>query len=198
MDPEAERVKLLLAEKVYIEQRISSNLDLQQKVIAGGLTAVITALGWVLSAKTDMSKASLAMVLLSIVSISALSVLMAVIYGGFALGAIRFKEEVLGSELQALLATKTSVFGALRATRVGAAGRPIALATTFLYMAHVGLSVAVYVGALLTAEWGSAGRFAWSLVAGAVVAGTLLAGSIISLWTLVWAIRHTDRGERWS
>jgi hypothetical protein len=189
VDQEAERVNLLLAEKAYIEQRINSNLGLQQKVLGAGLTAVITALGWVFSA--NVCTASGSIILLSIVSISAVSVLMTVVYGGFALGAIRFKEDVLGEELQSILATKSGVFGALRATSLGVAGRPIAFATTFLCLAHIGLSITVYVGALVRA---SGSHPAWPLKAGAVVAGFLLAGSIVGLAILARAIRKSEAG----
>jgi hypothetical protein len=193
MDAEAEQVKLLLAEKAYIEQRITANLDLQQKVIAAGLTAVIAALGWVFSGQVAPPLHSLVMILLSIVSISALSVLMAVIYGGFTLGAISFKEEVLGAALQESLATQ-KVLSALKATRAGPAGKPIALATTFLCLAHVGLNIAVYVGAVAARIFGSGNGFEWPFVVGTVIAGTLLAGSILSLWSLICAIRTVQRG----
>jgi hypothetical protein len=46
-DPEV--LKLLLAEKTYIERRLNANLDLQHKVIAVGFAAMVTALGWVFS-----------------------------------------------------------------------------------------------------------------------------------------------------
>lgn len=101
MDQNAEQVNLLVAEMAYIEQRINSNIDLQEKVVGGGLTAVITALGWVFSAK--MCTASCLIILLTIVSISAVSILMVVLYGGFALGGIEFKKNVLGGELQSSL-----------------------------------------------------------------------------------------------
>ena len=193
MDPEAERTKLLLAEKTYIEQRISSNLDLQQKVMAGGLTAVFTALGWALSSPADTPK-SLSMILFSIVSISALSGLMAVIYGGFALAAIVFKEEVLGVEFETLLATKTRVFGSLKTSQDGAAGRLISLATSLLYVGHIGLGVTVYVSALLVADWGSANHPMWSSIAGAIVAGGFLAASIVSVLAFVRTVRQVNRG----
>jgi hypothetical protein len=193
MDTQSEQVKLLLAEKAHIEQRITANIELQQKVIALGFTAVITTLGWLFSAKPDLQLNSLVIILLSIVSISALSVLMAVIYGGFALSAILFKEEVLGVALQEILAMQ-KVFSSLKATQLGPASRPINIATAFLCLAHVGLSVTVYVGAVATQIVGSTNGFGGPFVVGAVIAGTLLTGSVLSLWSLNSAIRIAQRG----
>jgi hypothetical protein len=193
MDAAAEQVKLLLAEKAYMEQRITANIDLQQKVIAAGLTAVIAALGWVFSAKVDLPLNSLVMILLSLVSISALSLLMAVIYGGFALAAISFKQEVLGAALQKLLETH-EILNALKAARTGPAGRSIELATGSLCLAHGGLNVAVYFGAVV-ARLSSAGMgLDWPFAVGAVVAGALLVGSLLSLVSLIRASRRFQRG----
>jgi hypothetical protein len=194
VDLEAEQVRVLLAEKAYIEQRISTNLDLQQKVIAGGLTLVISALGWGFSGGTKMSGPPHTIALLSIVSISALSVLMGVLYAAFALAAIRFKENVLGTEFHALLAIKPSIFAALRATRDSPAGGVITITTGLLFGAHITLSIVVYVAAFLTAEWGAADPLARWLPAGVVVAGLLLAGSIVSLGSWVRAMIQTDNG----
>lgn len=185
MDLEAERVDLLLAEKAYIENRISSNLDLQIKVLGTGLTAVITALGWVFSANVCAS--SRAMILLTIVSISAISVLMTVLYGGYALGGIKFKQEVLGGELQSALGIKPSVVGALGAIRLGVAGVPIKIATVSLCLAHIFLSIAVYAGALCSLRC----FYDRPRLIGVFIAGLLLAASIVGLVALMRAAQKS-------
>lgn len=197
VDSEAEQVRLLLAEKAYIEQRINANLDLQQKVAGAGLGAVITALGWVCTTRPELPAPSIVTILFAIVSISALSVVMAVIYGGLALGAMTFKQDVLGAQLQSILHTPAGIFGALRATGLGVAGRTIAVATKILYGAHLGLSVAVYLiavgvglGAMVGSDGAAAARLAWLLPAGALVAGGMLVGSIVSLSTFRRAVKR--------
>jgi hypothetical protein len=75
MELDAEHLKLLLSEKTYIEGRISSNLDLQQKVLAVGFTATITALGWLSTTRGEFPTHSIVLILLAIVSFNALTIL---------------------------------------------------------------------------------------------------------------------------
>jgi hypothetical protein len=201
MELDAEHLKLLLSEKTYIEGRISSNLDLQQKVLAVGFTATITALGWLSTTRGEFPTHSIVLILLAIVSFNALTILMTVAYGAFALGALHYKTKVLGKAFQRLLLlpAEENFLDPVTATRSTPARLAFTFATGFLSLSEVALSFVIYGYALMTAEW-TRGKWLvegasveWPLVVGFVVAGLLLGGSTASLGIFYCAIQRAER-----
>ena len=184
MDADSEHLKLLMAQRAYTEQRITANLDLQQKVIGAGLTAVLTALAWIFGAKTELDAGGQAMVLLAIVAISALSVLMAAVYGAWALGGMVFRDEVLDVALKNALSAR-EVFSPFKETWAGPAARPIAIGSVCVWGAHLLLSGVVYVGVLVTRRH----HLDRTLVVGLIIVGLIFVGSLVSAWTFGSAVR---------
>jgi hypothetical protein len=107
---------------------------------------MVTALGWVFSPNVVLPPNGKVMVVLAIVTIGAIAAVMAVAYGGFALGARVYKEQVLVSEFHRILRLDENILRPMRALRSAPVRRVFLLATGLLSGFHVILNMVLYVG----------------------------------------------------
>jgi hypothetical protein len=115
---------------------------------------------------------------------------MAVAYGGFALGARVYKEQVLVSEFHRILRLDENILRPMRALRSAPVRRVFLLTTGLLPGFHVILNMILYVGALSQGEWFLQAKVQWVLVGAAALAGLFLLGSLVTVASFYLAAHH--------